>query len=239
MSNLVRQESTRLSFMKKKLKAVLRMIVIFQLILLGFVGGYFLYAKTIGIIKVEGKLGATPSVPIYILSNGVHTDVVMPINNSVYNWAGFLDFSDTRQPNSNWNYVAMGWGDKGFYLNTPTWDDLTFSTAISAAFGLGGTAMHVTYYKNIKVSKRCKKILITETQYKNLVNQITQSFQVADSKPLYINTDAVYGTNDAFYEANGKYSVFKTCNVWTNNTLKSAGITAKHWTPFSEQVMAD
>ena len=41
-----------------------------------------------------------------------------------------------------------------------------------------------------------------------------------------------YGKNDAFYEATGRYSLFHTCNTWTNNALKIAGQKACVWTPF-------
>ena len=53
-----------------------------------------------------------------------------------------------------------------------------------------------------------------------------------DGKPMYIETDAQYGQNDAFYEANGKYNFTHTCNTWANNALKASGQKAPLWTPF-------
>jgi hypothetical protein len=46
----------------------------------------------------------------------------------------------------------------------------------------------------------------------------------------------VYGDNDAFYEAIGSYNLFKTCNTWTNNALKSCGQKACFWTPFESGI---
>jgi hypothetical protein len=55
------------------------------------------------------------------------------------------------------NYLAFGWGDKGFYLNTPEWADLKVSTALNAAFGLSSSAIHSTFYKKLRENETCKK----------------------------------------------------------------------------------
>ena len=52
-----------------------------------------------------------------------------------------------------------------------------------------------------------------------------------NGKVIFIPTDAVYGINDAFYDAKGKYSFFETCNTWANDGLKEAGQKAALWTP--------
>jgi len=41
--------------------------------------------------------------------------------------------------------------------------------------------------------------------------------------------DHNYNQNDAFYEANGKYDLFNTCNSWTNSALKISGQKAAFW----------
>ena len=70
----------------------------------------------------------------------------------------------------------MGWGDKGFYLDTPSWADLKFSTAFKAVFGINTAAIHATYYKELKENELCKKIEISKEQYKDLVAYIQKSF---------------------------------------------------------------
>ena len=51
-----------------------------------------------------------------------------------------------------------------------------------------------------------------------------------NNKVELIKTDAVYGNNDAFYEAKGSYSLFFTCNTWAANALKTAKKEAPLWT---------
>lgn len=170
-------------------------------------------------------------VAIYIKSNGVHTDIVVPIKSEYKDWSEKLKFDHIASRDSTMQFVGIGWGDKGFYLNTPEWSDLKFSTAFNAAFYLGTSAMHATFYKQIKENENCVKINISKEEYANLIKYIEDSFQVdSEGNPILINA-TTYGQNDSFYEANRKYSLFYTCNTWANNALKSADQKAAVWTP--------
>ena len=184
-------------------------------------------------IKINSAfVNTADGIEVFVKSNGVHTDIIMPVKSGNLNWNEVLPCADFMNVDERYEYVAVGWGDKGFYIDTPTWDDLTFSTVFKAAFGLGGTAMHVTYkYKKPKLSESCKMVVISKEQYLRLIGHIMASFQIKNGKTILIDHDG-YSEQDRFYEANGKYSMFATCNVWTGNTLKAAGIKAGAWTPF-------
>ena len=54
-----------------------------------------------------------------------------------------------RNSGDDFLQISIGWGDKGFYLDTPTWAELKLSTALIAGFGLGNAALHITYYDEI------------------------------------------------------------------------------------------
>lgn len=176
------------------------------------------------------------TIAIYVKSNGMHTDIVMPIKNKVFDWNTFFDEASFLDISSSYQFVAIGWGDKGFYLNTPTMADLKTKTLMEAMFGLGCTAMHVTYYKNIKCNDFIKQISISEEAYLNLISHITQSFYLNNSHPKLI-PHPNYGHRDNYYEAEGTYSIFKTCNVWTGNALKAANISIGLWTPLESGIM--
>ena len=80
-------------------------------------------------------------------------------------------------------------------------------------------------------SKDCKKIELTQEQYVELIDFVEKKFDYdAKGEPILIKTEAVYGENDAFYEAQGSYNFLDTCNTWTNNGLKKAGQKAALWT---------
>lgn len=198
--------------------------------LLGIIG-YLLVVTLLSYISVnDGLVKSHKEIPIYILTNGVHTDVVLPLKSEHYDWTNQLKTEHTKAKDTTMNYVALGWGDKGFYLETPTWADLKASTALKAASGLSSSAMHVTFYKEMKESKSCKKLQISSDNYKKLILFINESFQTKSGEFLKIETEAVYGKHDVFYEANGSYSLFYTCNSWANQALKAANQKAALWT---------
>ncbi|HTE24035.1 TIGR02117 family protein [Flavitalea sp.] len=215
--------------MKKILKYLLRL----TLIITGLFAFYLLSAFCLSRITVNRDVKASDDVTIYIKTNGVHADLVVPVKHPQMDWSTQVKFSNTVLNDSTMKWLALGWGDKGFYLQTPTWADLKFSVAFKAAFGLSTTAIHATFYKNLTESKSCKKINISEEQYQVLTKYLLDSFQKDSTGQVkFINTTAKYNNRDAFYEANGKYSLFKTCNTWANTGLKISGQKSCFWTAF-------
>ena len=211
----------------KIIKKLLKYTAIFTLLLVV----YLLTVTLLSFVAVNDDLSENQKdIPIYILTNGVHTDIVLPIKNEHYDWSTQLKFEYTKSKDTTYQFVALGWGDKGFYLETPTWADLKPSTALKAASGLSSSAMHVTFYKHLKENQSCKKIQISLENYKKLISFINESFQTKSGEFLKIETDAVYGKHDAFYEATGSYSLFYTCNSWANQALKTANQKAALWT---------
>jgi uncharacterized protein (TIGR02117 family) len=215
------------------LKKILRIILKIIGGILAFILLYVILALTIPLIEVAKKPTKEPAtVPIYILTNGDHTDLVVPVKTAQIDWSKKIPYQDTKSKQGNFNYLGIGWGDKGFYLDTPTWSQLKFSTAFKAAFWLGESAMHCTYYNEMKEGKDCKKIMLTKNQYADLIKYIDTKFDKDKAgNNILIPTKAVYGENDCFYEANGSYSFLYTCNTWANNGLKTAGQKAALWTP--------
>ncbi len=202
-------------------------------VILGIVIIYVILGLLIPYIPVSAKDdGQKKEIPVYIYTNGVHTDIVMPVKNDLQDWSAKIPFADTKSKKTDYQYIGIGWGDKGFYLDTPTWADLKFSTAVKAAFWLSDSAMHCTYYRTMKEGEDCKMIMISRGQYENLVKFVEDKFdRDQKGKFMLIPTDAVYGDNDAFYDAKGTYSFLYTCNTWSNNALKAAGQKAALWTP--------
>ena len=204
--------------------------------LLGFIAFILLYllsAYSLSRITVDREAGSQEDVAIYIKTNGVHTDIVVPTRNEQMDWSKEIKYSNTRSSDTSFQYLAMGWGDKGFYLQTPNWSDLKASVAFKAAFALSTTAIHATYYSEMREGDACKKIMISKEQYSRLLNYITHSFQKDSSGHMInIKTNANYGKTDAFYEATGSYSMFHTCNTWANDGLKASGQKCCLWTAF-------
>lgn len=217
---------------------IIRILGRFILFIIVFVAFYFLTAFICSHITVNENSSVSGQIQIFVKSNGVHTDLVVPVNNSMIDWRLIFPLSNTKDKDTNSKLLALGWGDKGFYLNTPTWGDLTFKTAFKAMFGLSTSALHVTYLDSLQETSTCKKILLTKNEYKLLVRYINRSIlKNKNGKSIFIPTKAVYGTNDAFYEAKGSYHLYSTCNTWTNRALKFSNKKACFWTPFDSGIL--
>lgn len=209
---------------------------LFEGILL-FISGYLTCVYIFALIIVNDDniaLSSEPKIEIFLHSNGVHTDIVVPTKNRFIDWTKFVDPSETKSGKTNYKWTAFGWGDKGFYLETPTWAELKPSIAFNAMFGLSKTAMHVSFYSLIKESPNCKKADISISQYMLLIQNIKNQFK--ETKPQRLSGKH-YNSNDSFYNAKGTYHIFKTCNTWVNQTLKNSKMKACLWTPFDRGIL--
>lgn len=208
----------------KLIKHIFKLIKRVLLLFFGFVVIYLLTAWICSNISTSSNNAKTGELyEIYASSNGVHSDVIIPVELLKESFSG-LGYK--TQP----KYIAFGWGDKGFYLNTPTWGDLTFSTAVNAVFFKSPTAMHVTEHTNI--GSNWKKVEVDNFQLIALINFIQNSFEFNSNNEFIKITSYSYDSNDTFYEAKGSYSCIRTCNTWTNEAMKKANIKTAIWTPF-------
>ena len=146
----------------------------------GAVAIYWGTAKVLSRIPVAAVPTTEPAtIPFFIRSNGVHTDLVVPIKSSFIDWSQQLPISNTQAHDTTYHYVGIGWGDKGFYLGTPTWAELKPSTALRAGFWMSTSLMHTTYYReaDLQPGPLCVPLHLTPTQYKQLIAYIERSFQ--------------------------------------------------------------
>ena len=219
--------------MRKFLKYTGYTLLTFVILILVYLGCAWILSR----LTVDAEPNTQPQIAIYIKGDDVHTDLVLPVKTENKDWSQSILYKNTRTGDTAYNYVAFGWGDKGFYLETPTWADLKASTAFKAAFWLSSSAVH-TNFCSPKISKHWIKLDISKEQYQRLVKFIESSFQInASGVPIAITSAKPYGDHDAFYEANGRYSLFHTCNTWTNNALKACGQKACWWTPFGRGIL--
>ena len=80
--------------------------------------------------------------------------------------------------------------------------------------------------------------MVTKTTFKKLQDYIVSYIKLQDGKSQLIDCCRYPNVHDNFYEANGSYHLFRTCNVWTNQVLINAGIKTAIWTPFDSGILA-
>jgi uncharacterized protein (TIGR02117 family) len=179
---------------------------------------------------------AEKGIEIYLRTNGIHTDIVLPAKTGYKDWTLELPASNTVSGDTLIKYIAFGWGSKSFYLETPQWSDLRFKIVFKALFGMDETVMHTTNLRSLQEGDNCKKIIVSDTLFQKLTDYVSQTFEKSETGAVFCLNGHHYGRYDSFYEANGSYSLFNTCNSWVNEGLKQSGIKSCIWTPFDKGI---
>jgi uncharacterized protein (TIGR02117 family) len=171
-------------------------------------------------------------VEILLGTNGVHTELVMPLVTADKDWRPVFPAADLAVPGRDYTHVAVSWGEKEVFLNTPTWWDLSPLTVLRVV-GVGGEGLlHVSHYVRPAPSDDFRPLRLTPAQYRRLAAAIERSLPRGRRV-----RHAGYGPHDVFYDAPGEYTTRNTCNQWTSDTLAAAGIRTGWWTPFAGGVM--
>lgn len=199
---------------------------------------YFLAALVGGLIPANaGWKQPREGITIFVETNGVHTWIVMPSLRPEIDWRRLAPASDLKDPRHAGDHVAIGYGNRDFYLNTPAWKDLTVRRALGAAFGNGPSLLHVYHEHGPGPSADRRPIILNPAQYRQLAAAIASSFATgADGRTIPLRGRG-YGASDVFYEAKGSYNLFATCNEWSGARLREAGVRTGRWTPFSQSIM--
>lgn len=171
------------------------------------------------------------AVTIWVESNPIHTGLVMPKVAAGVDWRPFAPAADLADPRyAAFDHVAIGWGEKGFYLGTPTWREVRPARVFGALIGSEATLMHVEHMGRPAAGDDERPVVLTPAQYRRLAAFVTASFRPGGRR--YRG----YGPNDAFYDARGHYDAIRTCNSWTGDALRYAGVRVGRWTPLPATV---
>ena len=204
-----------------------------------FFSAFILFYLTLTLICMSIEIGDKPSqgdITIYMKSDGIHTDYVFPVQTIFFDWTKRISPDNTRGKDSTNNFISIGWGDQGFFLNTPEWSDVKVSTVFYACFYLGKSALHTNYLKELDFKYTHVKLVISSKQYRILCNYVTNSMKKNRNGNYSCIKNRGYWDTDSFYETNGSYGLFNTCNTWINTGLINANLPACSWTSMNSGI---
>lgn len=195
------------------------LLIVLAYLLFGLIGGAI----------PAGSAEARPAqgIRIYVEDNGIHTGIVLPKHAAGVGFDDLVhagDLADPRHAAHGW--LSIGWGERNFYLGTPTWADVQPATILAAATGSDAVVLHVGHLPDPAGEPGVYPVTLSPDQYRRLVTAIRASF-AERTAPV-----RGYGPSDAFYVARGRYSAIATCNAWTGRMLRAAGVPMGAWTPF-------
>jgi uncharacterized protein (TIGR02117 family) len=177
------------------------------------------------------------SYPIYVSSvNHFHAELIVPVTTAVFDWRSHLALAQLGSPASPYRYLSFGWGDRKFFMNA-SFDPITiFDTLLLPGPGV----MHVWGHRNkpsqLPPAFEIKQLWLSRAEYLTLMAFINGSFQHSPQGSAQYIRRGLYA-DSGFYEAVGSYSIARTCNIWTAEALKQAGVNTPLWSAFAPAVM--
>lgn len=224
------------TWLKKFLKYVVKGVLFF----VAFVAGYLLVAVAGTFITTDKQQPQTitndKTVRVYVVSNGIHTDWVLPTQHAVKNWRVHLEQTKLKKYLKA-PYIGFGWGDKDFFLKSVNANFPGIIPTLKATFLPSQSLIHLSFYQNINPSlPNIYPLDISISQYQILVKYILKSCKLNAQQQLQWVSSG-YQSYDFFFEAKGAYHLFNTCNNWTNRGLKVMGVRTGIWTPLEQGVL--
>lgn len=201
------------------------------------IGGYFLAAwigSSIPVNRDFREATGADSVAIIVGTNGVHTTIAVPVRGPDMDWSHLFPASDLADPTRPYTHIAISWGERAVFLETPIWADLSPLTVLRVITVGGEGLYHVEHWVRPAPSADFRTLRISRAQYRRLVRGLLRDLPARSAER---RVWPGYADHDVFYAARGRYTPYTTCNEWTGETLRRAGIATGAWTPLPGGVM--
>ncbi|RFB79999.1 DUF2459 domain-containing protein [Methylovirgula sp. 4M-Z18] len=209
------------------LRTILRLVVLVVALLAIYAG----FALGCALMPQPGRAQypIEGDAPAFVCATPVHADLVLPVKTEARDWRVLLPAVASGAPADG--YIAIGWGDYGFYHDTPNWGDLTAAKVIDALSGRGPATLHTRLVAKPNPSA-CQRLTVDRAGHDSLSRFVLAALDTGtDGRPRVLDAPATDG--GVFYAAKGNYSPWNTCNVWAGDALAVAGLRHAFWAPFS------
>lgn len=191
----------------------------------------YLAIIVIGLIPVNNNFQSAPDgIEIRFTSGLIHTDIALPIANDIMDWRQEFSADHFSGDTSSAQWMVVGWGDREYFAQLPTWHNSQILSALHALFWPSRSCMQVYLARTVR-SPTLRSVKLTPSQYRRLVQHIRNSLHRQPDLTVQHIPNAHRGKHNAFFEANGRYSIFNTCNNWTGRAMQAAGIRTGWFTP--------
>ncbi|MBN2426253.1 MAG: DUF2459 domain-containing protein [Calditrichaceae bacterium] len=196
----------------------------FLLSIIFIVHSDLIYSQNVFNLTEYGQISEDSTYSVYVVSHGWHTGVVLARNDFIPSMGTDSIFF----PQGRW--LEFGWGDKDFYMSTPSEEDVNWLTTVKAAIWPTASVIHVVGFdKPVPEYFSVSDLIgfnITDSLRREIVKFIIKSFAKNDDGKIDSLSKGLYGES-RFFTGREKYYFPKTCNVWTARALVEGGIRLK------------
>ncbi|MFN3232318.1 MAG: DUF2459 domain-containing protein [Alphaproteobacteria bacterium] len=200
------------------------------LVCLGFV---YMIAAWIGAAVSVGEASDSDGASeVFVQSNGIHLEFVVPTPTTgpLATAAGYL-------PGPQPPFLGFGWGERDFFLKTPTWADFNLAVAAGALLWQSDVLMRVRPVYETPSGPNSRRLRASDAQAAQIKRFIQESIYFGpNGQPVPVES-TLYDPAGVFLEGRGTYTPFYTCNEWVNDGLRRAGVRTAAWSPFPHGVM--
>jgi len=199
-------------------------------LLLRCLGGVVLVMVAYAMAGLVGSLwtGPTVSLPqdgnvrVGLVRGPIHYDFLLPATDETRRVLDFAEKAGVPINHPNVAYILAGWGSHRFYTVTGTYRDLKPSTVWTAATG-DQSVLRIDVLGPVDPD-HVSWVTLSDAGYSALLDFIS------DTRAGELVTGGFTDT-DVFFEANGAFDIFRTCNTWIGRGLRQAGHPFGRWTP--------
>lgn len=174
---------------------------------------------------------------IIVLSNPIHTDIAIPLNDETRRRFSFLETVGLPLAHPDARWIIFGWGGRAFYLETPTWADLK-PMPVFKALTVDSAVMRVGIVGEIaSPDPSAVRLKVSDAGLDQLLTFVAESFVTDGNGSQQLIQHAGYGVNDRFFEAKGYFNALFGCNTWTARALREAGLRTGLWNPVPKTLL--
>ena len=157
-----------------------------------------------------------PGMVIYVVGQGWHTGLVIRRQDVAEAlWPEHNDFPEAQ-------YLEIGWGDQQFY-QAP---EGTFGLALQAALNSTASVLHVVGLRlppeAFFPDREIIAVRLSPSGFAQLCTYIHDSYK-KDAAGQAMSLGPGWYEYSRFYQAEGRYRLWYTCNTWVAKALQVAG----------------
>jgi len=185
----------------------------------------------------SGRAGPDESaVTVFVMTNGFHTDIVVPTVGAAKDWRPVLATSPITRHSLDAPWIAFGWGSQTAYTQLGRFADLSAGLMLKA-IAFDRSVVHLQPLVAIRAGEGIRRFTLSEVGYRALVEHVESSLQPGEAGEPVVLPDPTHGTGDAFLRGRDRFWLLRSCNVWVGEALRKAGLPVGLWTPLAQSLM--
>ncbi len=161
-------------------------------------------------------LSGEPSFTVQVVRHDWHTGLVLRV-------ADLPGGSPLARDFPNATHIEIGWGDREYYMAR----EPTVWLALRASLWPTPGVLHVAGLPNPPAisfpGSEIVEATLTRTEFERLHSRLNSSFERSEAGGIVNLGPGLYGES-RFYASRESFHLFKTCNVWTAEILREAGL---------------